>query len=67
MKVSSQIAPLMRAHAEDIPGGKVRLWVTAVGAVQEQITIPEDVFLALVVNAHSLAQHIEAQRQKVAA
>lgn len=66
MKVSSQIKPLMRAHAEDTPTG-VRLWVTAAGMTQEQITIPEDVFMALVVNAHTLAQHIETKRQKVAA
>lgn len=66
MRVSSQIKPLMRCNAENTAQG-VRLWVTACGVTQEEITIPEDVFLALVVNASTLAQHIEAQRAKVAA
>jgi len=67
MKVTSQIKPLMRWHAEDTPDGKVRMWITAVGATQEEITMSEDAFNALAVNCWTLAQHIEAQRAKVAA
>lgn len=58
MKVSSQIGPLKRVHAEDTAQG-VRLWATAAGATVQETTIPFELFRALVVNASTLVEHIE--------